>query len=52
MGVDGNQADSNFSGSSAVHVFARSGPTWSQQTYLKASNTDANDHFGYSVSIS
>ena len=30
----------------------RGGTLWSQQAYLKASNTDANDGFGQSVSIS
>ena len=30
----------------------RSGTTWSQQAYLKASNTDADDQFGVSVAVS
>jgi hypothetical protein len=33
-------------------VFKRSGATWSQQAYLKASNTDMQDYFGWSVAIS
>ena len=37
--------------SGAVYVFTRSGTTWSQQAYLKASNTDAEDQFGASVAI-
>ena len=36
----------------AAYVFVRNGTTWSQQAYLKASNTDANDQFGYSVAVS
>ncbi|NJM38780.1 MAG: hypothetical protein HC845_13425, partial [Akkermansiaceae bacterium] len=36
----------------AAYVFARSGTIWSQQAYLKASNTGANDNFGSSVAIS
>ena len=51
-GVNGNQADNSASGSGAVYVFTRSGGTWSQQAYLKASNTEAGDAFGYSVSLS
>jgi hypothetical protein len=35
----------------AAYVFVRSGTTWSQQAYLKAANTGANDRFGSSVSI-
>ena len=38
--------------SGAAYVFVRSGTTWSQQAYLKASNTGANDQFGYSVAVS
>jgi hypothetical protein len=36
----------------AAYVFVRSGTTWTQQAYLKASNTRANDNFGVSVSVS
>ncbi len=35
----------------AAYVFTRSGTTWTQQAYLKASNTGANDQFGWSVAI-
>jgi hypothetical protein len=45
-GVNGNQLDNNAPGSGAAYVFVRSGTTWTQQAYLKASNTDANDRFG------
>ena len=51
-GVNGSQSDNSARDSGAVYVFTRSGRTWSQQAYLKASNTDAGDLFGYSVSLS
>ena len=51
-GVDGNQADNSASGSGAVYVFTRSGSTWSQQAYIKASNTERDDLFGTSISLS
>lgn len=38
-GVNGNQDDNSASESGAAYVFVRSGTTWSQQAYLKASNT-------------
>jgi hypothetical protein len=38
--------------SGAVYVFKRSGSSWYQEAYLKASNADENDEFGYNVSIS
>jgi alpha-tubulin suppressor-like RCC1 family protein len=36
----------------AAYVFVRNGTTWTQQAYLKASNTGAGDEFGYSVAVS
>lgn len=51
-GVNGNQADNSAQSSGAVYVFTRSGTTWSQQAYLKASNTDGGDLFGWSVALS
>ena len=39
------------SNAGAVYVFFRNG-TWSQQAYIKASNTGAGDGFGTSISLS
>jgi hypothetical protein len=52
-GVDGDQDNDDAPGAGAVYVFVRDeGGVWSQQAYLKASNTGENDRFGYSVAIS
>ncbi len=51
-GVNGNQADNSALSAGAVYVFTRTNGVWSQQAYLKASNTEANDLFGYRVSLS
>jgi uncharacterized repeat protein (TIGR02543 family) len=51
-GVNGNQADNSVRQSGAAYVFVRNGTTWSQQAYLKASNTEDSDYFGYSVAVS
>ncbi len=51
-GFNGNQADESASQSGAVYVFARSGVTWSQQAYIKASNTEAGDEFGLAIALS
>jgi hypothetical protein len=51
-GVNGNQNDNSANQAGAAYVFVRSGPTWSQQAYLKASNPGANDFFGVSVALS
>jgi hypothetical protein len=51
-GVGGDQTNNSSSDSGAAYVFTRSGTTWSQQAYIKASNTDSSDRFGWSLSIS
>jgi hypothetical protein len=52
-GVNGIQGNDSAADSGAVYVFIRGGGgSWSQQAYLKASNTEANDLFGQSVSFS
>ncbi len=51
-GIDGNQADNSKVSTGAVYVFSRTGNTWSQQAYVKPSNPDQGDLFGYSVSLS
>jgi hypothetical protein len=52
-GIGGNQADNSTSGSGAVYVFVRNGAgVWSQQAYVKASNTGEGDDFGGSVALS
>src|ERR1051325_5150770 len=51
-GVNGNQKDDTAGGAGAVYVFTRSGGKWAQQAYLKASNTDAYDSFGFALAIS
>lgn len=48
-----NGADNNLAASSgAAYVFVRSGTTWTQQAFLKPSNTGSQDRFGWSVSVS
>jgi hypothetical protein len=51
-GVGGDESDDTAIGAGAVYVFVRSGAVWSQQAYVKASNTDEDDLFGYSVALS
>jgi hypothetical protein len=52
VGINGNQADESAAGAGAVYVFARTGDSWSQQAYVKPSNIEAGDRFGYSVALS
>ena len=48
----GTSSNNDKAASGAVYVYTRSGTNWSQQAYIKASNSDASDYFGQSVSIS
>ena len=50
-GVDGDQGDNSAVDSGATYLFTRSGTTWTQQAYLKASNTETNDIFGYWMAV-
>jgi len=50
-GVNGAQGNDNAARSGAAYVFVRSGNTWSQQAYIKASNTEAEDRFGWSIGV-
>jgi len=51
-GVGGNQSDNSAAAAGAVYVFVRTEAGWTQQAYLKASNTDAADRFGDHVALS
>jgi len=60
-GINGNQQDESIPQAGAVYVFTRQGAAWSQQAYVKASNTgeagtaDAfgeGDQFGFSLALS
>lgn len=51
-GINGDQGDASTTRAGAVFVFKRDNTVWSQQNYVKASNTDADDRFGLNVAIS
>ncbi len=51
VGINGLQSDNSKPFAGAAYVFFRSGSTWAQQAYLKASNTDESDAFGSSIAI-
>jgi len=51
-GINGAQDDDSAEDSGAAYLYERSGTTWRQLAYIKASNTEAYDEFGSSVAIS
>jgi len=52
-GIDGEQTDSlSGGGYGAVYIYSSDGNNnWSQTAYVKASNPDVQDHFGYSLAL-
>ena len=51
-GIDGDESDNSAHDCGAVYVFRYSGSAWHQEAYLKASNAEAYDTFGWSLSLS
>ena len=53
ISTDGTgEGDNSAPDAGAVYVFSRAGDSWSQQAYIKASNTEAGDFFGESMDLS
>jgi hypothetical protein len=50
--INGKEADDSAPSSGAVYIFTRTGATWAQQAYLKSSNSEQGDMFGFSVALS
>jgi hypothetical protein len=50
--IGGDESNNSATDSGAVYVFLRSGTTWNQQAYVKASNSEADDQFGWSLALS
>jgi len=50
-GVNAPETGMGATSSGAAYVFVRSGTSWSQQAFLKASDAAAGDYFGLSVAI-
>ena len=44
--------DGSADDSGAVYIFTRTGTSWTEQAYVKASNTEVSDQFGTAVSLS
>lgn len=51
-GINGDQGDNTVARAGAVFVFKRNNSVWTQQSYVKASNTDGDDRFGLNVDVS
>ncbi len=50
-GVNSDSSDNSALTAGAVYLFNRSGESWAESAYIKPSNPDGQDYFGYSVSL-
>tara|TARA_R110002073_G_scaffold257750_1_gene420567 strand:- start:280 stop:2223 length:1944 start_codon:yes stop_codon:yes gene_type:complete len=50
-GINGDQTDNGAERSGAVYIFQRTGTTWEQEAYVKASNNTVGLGFGESVAL-
>jgi hypothetical protein len=50
-GIDGDRSDDSAGSAGAVYVFTRSGNSWDQQAYVKASNTLSLAWFGRALAL-
>jgi len=51
VGVNGSEANNSEGQAGAAYVFTRFGSLWTQQAYLKASNSDSGDRFGSALHL-
>lgn len=51
-GINGDDANDEAEASGAAFIFVRENDTWARRAYVKAPNTDKNDRFGRSISLS
>ncbi|MBA3541865.1 MAG: hypothetical protein H0T79_19780, partial [Deltaproteobacteria bacterium] len=52
VGTSGDPTNNGAMSSGAAYVFVRAGMAWSQQAYVKASNSDPQDSFGERIALS
>lgn len=50
-GINGDNLDSGAKNAGAAYIFARTGSTWAQKSYVKAPNTNAEDRFGHAIKL-
>lgn len=50
-GINGDEADNSVPYSGAVYIFTRSGTSWLQKAYVKASNPNGGDNFGSAIAF-
>jgi hypothetical protein len=50
-GINGDQLDQSATNAGAAFIFTRAGSTWTQKSYVKAPNTDAQDRFGHALKL-
>jgi hypothetical protein len=52
QGINGNPGDQSTIGAGAMYIFIRENNQWRQESYVKASDTEAQDRFGTAADLS
>ena len=52
VGINGNEANTSANYAGAVYIFSDNNGSWSQEAYIKASNTKADQRFGDGIYLS
>lgn len=50
-GINGDQLDTGATNAGAAFIFTRTGTSWSQKSYVKAPNTNADDRFAHALEL-
>jgi len=50
-GINGDATNNASENSGAVYIFVKNADVWTQEAFIKASNTDSGDFFGWSISL-
>lgn len=50
--INGDKANNSARSTGAVYIFSNSSGNWEEQAYIKPSNAEAGDLFGYSIALS
>ncbi len=52
FGINGDDTSNSKSDSGAVYIFTRGSGAWQYKTFIKSSNSNSGDNFGYAVDLS
>ena len=51
LGINGDASDNSAPSAGAVYIMRQGPSSWSQEAFIKASNTEAGDDYGHAVAL-